>query len=106
MSSRQLLPFLESTLTTLCSPFTNASASYLALGKLMSESWASFIYDLDPNYVKTRPADTAQWPVYSVSAPQNIVFDGNRTDLAYAEPDTYRKAGMEFINSHALAYHR
>lgn len=87
-------------------PFTNKSALYTDLAKLMSSSWASFIHDQNPNNFTGRHAGAADWPMYSVESPQNIVWDGNVTELAYAEPDTWRQSGIQFILDHALAYHR
>jgi carboxylesterase type B len=87
-------------------PFENKTQSYYHLAKLMSQSWASFIYDQNPNNFTGRYAGAAEWPVYSTSAPQNIVWDANATELAYAEPDTFREEGIRFILDHALAYNR
>lgn len=72
----------------------------------MSSSWASFIYDQDPNGFQGRYAGAAVWPMYAVDAPQNIVWDANATNLAYAEPDTWRSGGIEWILNHAKDYHR
>lgn len=87
-------------------PFQNKPQSYIDLAKLMSQSWASFIYDQNPNNYTGRHVGTADWPVYSVDEPRNIVWDANVTELAYAEPDTWRAAGIEFILAHQLDYHR
>ncbi|RMX97236.1 hypothetical protein D0868_10751 [Hortaea werneckii] len=88
-------------------PFANESSSYTQLAELMSKSWASFIYDLDPNGFKDRYDGADAWPVYSLDKPQNIVWDGNATGtLAYAEDDTWRAEGIQFILDHALAYGR
>lgn len=87
-------------------PFTDKPQSYIDLAKLMSQSWASFIYDQNPNNYSGRHSTAANWPVYSVHNPQNIVWDANVTQLAYAEPDTWRQTGIEFILTHQLDYHR
>ena len=87
-------------------PFGGKPKSYTELAKLMSCSWASFIHDLNPNGFKTRHSDAAAWPKYSVQDPKNIVWDANATSLAYTEPDTFRKAGIQWILDHALAYRR
>ncbi|KAK3672489.1 hypothetical protein LTR78_007539 [Recurvomyces mirabilis] len=87
-------------------PFTNKTIEFYQLSQLMSSSWASFIHDLNPNGYTGRPASSPDWPLYDNSNPQNIVFDANVTELVYAEPDTFRKAGIQFILDHALAYHR
>lgn len=87
-------------------PFQDKPKSYIELAKLMSSSWASFIYDLDPNGFNGRHTSAAAWPVYSVDNPQNIVWDANVTSLAFTEPDTWRKEGIQWILDHALDYHR
>ena len=87
-------------------PFKNKPSSYSDLAKLMSCSWASFINDLDPNGFKGRYGGADAWPMYSLDNPQNIVWDANATSLAYTEPDTWRKEGIQWILDHALAYHR
>ncbi|KAK5164953.1 uncharacterized protein LTR77_009618 [Saxophila tyrrhenica] len=87
-------------------PFQGKPQSYQQLAKLMSSSWASFIATLDPNGFEGRYAQAEAWPKYSVEEPQNIVWDANTTALAYAEPDTFRQEGIQWILDHALAYHR
>ena len=87
-------------------PFANKSEAYIQVAKLMSTSWASFIADLNPNNYTGRPSGTPDWAMYSVDNPQDIVWDVNVTGLAYNEPDTFRKEGIQFILDHALSYHR
>ncbi|EME45431.1 hypothetical protein DOTSEDRAFT_43773 [Dothistroma septosporum NZE10] len=90
-------------------PFTNRTKPYYELAELMSKSWASFIYDLDPNGWNGREglgSGADLWPKYSLDRPQNIVFDANETALAVAEPDTFRAEGIKWILDHQLAYHR
>ncbi|KAK3720393.1 hypothetical protein LTR37_003804 [Vermiconidia calcicola] len=87
-------------------PFGGQPQSYRDLAKLMSSSWASFIYDLDPNGFEGRYAGAEAWPAYNLESPQEIVWDANETSLAYVEPDTYRLEGIQWILDHALAYHR
>ncbi|KAI0477082.1 Alpha/Beta hydrolase protein [Xylariaceae sp. FL0804] len=87
-------------------PFEGKPQAYKDLAKLMSCSWASFIHDLDPNGFKGRYADAEPWPAYSLDEPQNIVWDANRTELAYAEADVWRKEGIQWILDHAKAYRR
>jgi hypothetical protein len=72
----------------------------------MSSSWASFIAELDPNGFDGRYSKADAWPVYSVDNPQNIVWDANNTKLGYAEDDTWRKEGIQWILDHAKDYHR
>ena len=86
-------------------PFHDKPKSYYGLAKLMSCSWASFIYDQDPNSFQSRHVGAAAWPMYSVGA-ENIVWDANATNLANAEPDTFRKEGIQWILDHAKDYHR
>lgn len=87
-------------------PFANKTKNFYDLAQLMSKSWAAFIYDLDPNYETTRPADTPTWPQYSLDEPQNIVWDANVSTLAFNEPDTWRRQGIRWILDHALVYKR
>jgi carboxylesterase type B len=87
-------------------PYANKSESYQELGYLMSSSWASFIHDLDPNGYKGRNSSIPAWPVYSNDEPENIVFDTNVTGNAFAEADTWRKEGIQFILDHAVTYKR
>ena len=90
-------------------PFTNRTKPYYELAELISKSWASFIYDLDPNSWTGREglgSGADLWPKYSLEQPQNIVFDANETALAVAEPDTFRAEGIRWILDHQLAYHR
>lgn len=87
-------------------PFAGKPDSYFALAELMSKSWASFIYDLDPNGYSGRPAATLAWPVYALDAPQDFVWDANVSTLAYPESDTFRKEGIQWILDHALDYQR
>ncbi|KAK5142074.1 hypothetical protein LTR04_002349, partial [Oleoguttula sp. CCFEE 6159] len=85
-------------------PFENKSSAYTNLSKFMSNSWASFVFDLEPNNWQGRNASIGQWPVYDTAKPQDFVFDANVT--SYAEPDTYRQAGIELITRNNIAYHR
>jgi hypothetical protein len=43
-----------------------------------------------------------QWPVYTLDAPQNIVFDTNVTCLAYLEPDTFRAEAIAYLSETVL----
>lgn len=89
-------------------PFLHKPQSYFDLSRLMASSWASFVYDLDPNSFRAANANvsgaTADWPVYSVGDPMDYVFDANVS--SYAEPDTFRAAGIALINSANVAYRR
>nr|OQO23396.1 hypothetical protein B0A51_08947 [Rachicladosporium sp. CCFEE 5018] len=86
-------------------PFAGKPQTYTDLAFLMSSSWASFIHDGNPNFSQGKPsglAKTPDWPVYSLSNPENIVFDVNVTGVANVEPDTFRKEGIQFILDHNL----
>ncbi|KAJ6010777.1 carboxylesterase family protein-like protein [Penicillium sp. IBT 35674x] len=87
-------------------PFLDKPESYTELSYLMSNSWASFVYNLDPNdwSGRGRNATQADWPAYTLEGPMNMVWDANKT--SYPEPDTWRKEGIDWINEHALNYQR
>ncbi|PSK43981.1 hypothetical protein B9Z65_1698 [Elsinoe australis] len=86
-------------------PFQNKSEAYTRLSDLMSNSWASFVYDLNPNnWTGRADYDAEDWPRYSTDNPQDFVFDANVT--SYAEPDTFRARGIEIINSNNALYQR
>lgn len=72
----------------------------------MSKSWASFIYDSDPNYEVSWPESAPAWPQYSLDKPENIVWDANVSALAFVEPDTFREEGIRWILDHAEEYNR
>lgn len=78
-------------------PFANRSESYTELSSLMSKSWASFVYDLDPNGWWGRDANVPPWPAYSVENPMNIVWEANMT--SHTEPDTFRADGINILNA-------
>jgi hypothetical protein len=66
----------------------------------MNSNWVSFVHDLDPNSWRQTQAyhrPEGWWPQYDVSNPLDFVFDANVT--SYAEPDTYRKEGIDLINA-------
>ncbi|KUI64628.1 Lipase 2 [Cytospora mali] len=68
-------------------PFAGQPETLKQLATIMSRMWVSFIVNGDPNY---SGATDLQWPKYTLDDPRNIVFDVNRTGLAYIEPDVYR----------------
>lgn len=80
-------------------PFTGVGENTRNVARLVSSSWASFINSLDPNAYRGGDQGVPAWPVYSVDAPQDFVFDANVT--SHPEPDTYRAAGMALINDNA-----
>jgi hypothetical protein len=85
-------------------PFAGKPESYFELADLMSASWASFIYDLDPNSWRRNGSrngtGTPLWPRYQAADLREIVWDANVTGLAAVERDDYREEGMELIYSH------
>lgn len=83
-------------------PFDGTPESYKQLSKLMASMWASFIHDLDPNSgIKNSPV---HWDPYGRRKPVDLLFDANVT--SHMEPDTWRKKGMDYINSRADVYGR
>ncbi|KAL2851245.1 Alpha/Beta hydrolase protein [Aspergillus pseudodeflectus] len=84
-------------------PFEGMPESYSRLSTMMASMWAAFIHDLDPN--SGVDADV-YWEGYGVEQPADIVFDANVTALGYMEEDTWRKEGIDFINSVAKALWR
>jgi hypothetical protein len=73
------------------------------LAAFMNSNWVSFVADLDPNKWRETYAwngTEEMWPKYDVAKPMDFVFDANVS--SYAEPDTYRKEGMQLINDNAL----
>lgn len=83
-------------------PFAGTPPSYAQLSKLMTSMWASFIHDLDPNSGVSN--FTNKWVSYATENPVDFVFDANVT--SHMEPDTWRKEGIDYINSVANAYWR
>ncbi|KAF2032342.1 carboxylesterase family protein-like protein [Setomelanomma holmii] len=84
-------------------PFTNKTESYRTLSRFMNSNWVSFVHDLDPNVWRQTyhwQGNEELWPKYDVSNALDYVFDANVT--SHAEPDTYRKEGMQLINDNAL----
>ncbi|GAA5824736.1 hypothetical protein JCM11251_005320 [Rhodosporidiobolus azoricus] len=63
------------------------------LSHLMQSQWISFIHDQTPN--NHGVANATEWPNYQDSA-SNYVF---RRQASFVEEDTYRKEGIEVINS-------
>ncbi|KAL2862829.1 Alpha/Beta hydrolase protein [Aspergillus lucknowensis] len=84
-------------------PFAGMPPRYADLSVLMASMWASFIHDLDPNSGIGENSDV-YWEGYAVDQPVDLVFDANVT--SYMEPDTWRKEGIDFINSIAKAFWR
>ncbi|KIV99395.1 uncharacterized protein PV09_08938 [Verruconis gallopava] len=89
-------------------PFQGKPESYANLARFMDSSWVSFIHDLDPNAWRQTykwNGTEEMWPRYDVNNPLDFVFDANRS--SYAEPDTWRKEGIDLINNYNVGvYHR
>ncbi|KAH0342270.1 alpha/beta-hydrolase, partial [Aureobasidium melanogenum] len=85
-------------------PFANKSSAFTDLSDFMSKSWVTFVHDLNPNGYAGKNSSLPTWPVYSVEAPQNMVFDANVT--SHAEPDTWRAEGIKLITDNNIQYHR
>ncbi|KAI9934340.1 hypothetical protein ASPWEDRAFT_108326 [Aspergillus wentii DTO 134E9] len=86
-------------------PFAGVPESYAQLSKLMTGMWASFIHDLDPNSGGIgNGSDSVRWEAYNTDRPVDILFDANVT--SQMEADTWRKDGIDYINSVAKAYWR
>jgi carboxylesterase type B len=113
-------------------PFEGMPESYIQAATLMSRSWVSFIVNGDPNYsggelfilralcsffggfqeqtiLYLIVADClsfivnfVKWPVYTLDAPQNIVFNANVTGLAYLERDTFRAEAIAYLSETVL----
>lgn len=81
-------------------PFAGKPQRYVDLAYFMSSSWASFVHDLNPSSWRDRPKGVAQWPRYKVDDPKNFVFEVNITSRV--EQDTWRKEGIDLINSNAI----
>ncbi|KAI3528801.1 carboxylesterase [Colletotrichum filicis] len=77
-------------------PFAGKPETFVELADLMSKMWVAFIHDTDPN-VCSGPKTGPTWPLYTVDEPNNIVFDVNRTGLAYVEEDNYRATEIEYL---------
>jgi len=85
-------------------PFQNKPKSYRDLARFISSSWVSFMHDMDPNsWRKTYDWHGAEemWPRYDVQNPMDMLLDANVT--SHAEPDTFRKEGIDLIITNNLA---
>ncbi|KAH6981253.1 putative neuroligin [Ilyonectria sp. MPI-CAGE-AT-0026] len=80
-------------------PLANASKDVLALAKLTTRMWISFIHDLDPNNHGIRGVD--KWPVYNATGGYGENFHLTPKTFGVT-PDTFRLSGTTFINSVAL----
>lgn len=83
-------------------PFAGVPQSYIDLSSMMTSMWASFIHDLDPNPGVVN--GSVHWDSYSTSDPVDLCFNANTT--SHMEADTWRKDGIDYINSVAQAFWR
>ncbi|KAH7144124.1 Alpha/Beta hydrolase protein [Dactylonectria estremocensis] len=77
-------------------PFENEPQTFVRLADLMSKLWVAFIHDSTPN-LRTSSCNATAWPRYTLSSPDNLVFDVNRTDLRYIAKDDYRSSGITYL---------
>ncbi|KAF4125989.1 Carboxylesterase type B [Geosmithia morbida] len=75
-------------------PFEGKPDTYFQLADLMNKMWVSFIADTDPNHSSS---PNVSWPLYTPSAPQNLVFDVNSTNLYYIHADDYREKQIDYL---------
>jgi triacylglycerol lipase len=83
-------------------PFAGVPQSYIDLSTMMTSMWASFIHDLDPNSGVVNKS--IHWEAYGKDKPVDLLFSANTT--SYMEADTWRKEGIDYINSIAKAVWR
>lgn len=83
-------------------PFAGVPQSYIDLSTMMTSMWASFIHGLDPNPGVVNKS--VHWDAYSNSKPVDLLFNANTT--SHMEADTWRKDGIDYINSVAQAFWR
>lgn len=81
-------------------PFDGKPQRYRDLATFMSSTWASFVYDLKPSDWEGRAKEVPAWPKYRVEDPRDFVFEVNGTSKV--ESDTWRKEGIDFINTNAV----
>lgn len=86
------------------------------LARSIGVAYVSFVYHLDPNppaawgVVLGRPGEEEEeavdalalppWPKYSLEAPTNMVLNATGP---WVEPDTWRKEGIAYMNTYAVA---
>ncbi|TVY82860.1 Lipase [Lachnellula suecica] len=100
-------PLWDALVTTGAQHFVNVVFSFRALGPLpkyqnytdlsrnIGEAYISFVNDQNPNTSRGN-STLPVWPKYDLSSPKNMVLNSN---LTYVEDDTFRKEGIDFINS-------
>ncbi|KAJ6086407.1 hypothetical protein N7467_005321 [Penicillium canescens] len=83
-------------------PFAGVPQSYVDLSSTITSMWASFIHDLDPNSGVVNKS--VHWEAYGKDTPTNLLFNANTT--SHMEADTWRKEGIDYINSVTRAFWR
>ncbi|KAJ6181372.1 hypothetical protein N7485_000014 [Penicillium canescens] len=83
-------------------PFEGVPQSYVDLSSMMTSMWASFIHGLDPNSGVVNKS--VHWEAYGKDTPTNLLFNANTT--SHMEADTWRKEGIDYINSVTRAFWR
>lgn len=68
---------------------------YTDLSRNIGKAYISFVNDQNPNTGRGN-STLPFWPKYELGAPKNMVLNSNVT---YVEDDTFRKEGIDFINS-------
>jgi carboxylesterase type B len=76
--------------------------SHARLARTVGEAYVRFVYDLDPNARANSSNNSAlpQWPRYDLSRPVNMVLNASWNHI---EHDTYRKEGIAYMNTPAVA---
>jgi carboxylesterase type B len=76
--------------------------SHARLARTVGEAYVRFVYDLDPNARANSSNNSAlpQWPRYDLSRPVNMVLNAS---WSHIEHDTYRKEGIAYMNTPAVA---
>lgn len=82
-------------------PFDGMPQTYVDLSNMMTSMWASFIHDLNPN---AGPKIPVHWETYGRGKPTDLLFNANTS--SYMEADTWRKGGIDYINSVAQVFSR
>ncbi|VUC23902.1 unnamed protein product [Clonostachys rosea] len=74
-------------------------SSHVKLARAIGRAYVRFAYNANPNPTGRHGHSQSllpYWPRYSLSRPQNMVFDANGSFL---ESDTWRKEGITYLNS-------
>ncbi|KAF5237022.1 hypothetical protein FANTH_11009 [Fusarium anthophilum] len=71
--------------------------SHAVLANTIGQAYVRFVNSLDPNY---KNGKLPKWPKYSESKPKNMVLNATKN---WVEDDTWRKQGIDYINSYEVA---